>query len=88
MADASVAAGVTLLIWSSLPNVTEMTNGAVTFVEHFDSKATVETYIRGLSIMKAFFMAGWYMQNHIHFMPPKAVSSILSQPKSEGKLII
>jgi hypothetical protein len=63
MADASVAAGVTLFIWSSLPNVTQMTNGELTHVSWFDSKAKVEAYIRGLPITSAFFMAGYYMQN-------------------------
>lgn len=64
MADASVATGATLLIWSSLPDVTKMTDGALTHVAWFDSKAGVETYIRGLpGITSAFFMAGYYMQN-------------------------
>jgi NmrA-like family len=40
-----------------------MTNGELTHVSWFDSKVEVETYIRGLSIMSAFFMAGYYMQN-------------------------
>ncbi|KUJ20143.1 NmrA family transcriptional regulator [Mollisia scopiformis] len=71
VADAAVQAGVALLIWSSLPNITEITNGAVTTIHHFDSKAEVETYIRGLPITAAFFMAGWYMQNHKFLMPPK-----------------
>jgi hypothetical protein len=73
VADASVTAGVTLLIWSSLPNVTEMTKGKITTVHHFDSKAEVERYIRTLPIVSAFFMAGWYMQNHIFWTPPKMV---------------
>lgn len=30
----------------------------------------MESYIRTLPIMSAFFMAGWYMQNHlVHFRP-------------------
>jgi hypothetical protein len=48
--------------------------GALMAVHHFDSKAEVEEYIRGLPIMSAFFMAGHYMQNHIVYMPPKVVS--------------
>jgi hypothetical protein len=74
IADASVAAGVELLIWSSLPNVSKMSGGDLTTVHHFDSKAEVEEYIRGLPIISAFFMAGHYMQNHIVYMPPKVVS--------------
>lgn len=76
IADAAVAAGVTLLIWSSLPNVTKMTSGKLSNVHHFDSKAEVETYIRGLSIQSIFYMPAWYMQNFKAFMTPKPVSSL------------
>lgn len=63
IADASLAAGVSLFIWSSLPSVRKMSNGAVT-EHHFDSKAEVEEYIRGLSFDNAvFYMPGWFMQN-------------------------
>ncbi|KAH7393167.1 hypothetical protein BKA64DRAFT_755184 [Cadophora sp. MPI-SDFR-AT-0126] len=72
IANASVAAGAELLIWSSLPSVAKMSNGKAAF-SHFDSKAEVEEYIRTLPILSAFFMAGWYMQNHIAYMRPRAV---------------
>ncbi|KAK3166644.1 hypothetical protein OEA41_009769 [Lepraria neglecta] len=39
MADAAVAAGASLLIWSTLPNVTKMTDGTLTGVVQWDSKA-------------------------------------------------
>ena len=61
IASAALAANVSLLIWSSLPNVIEMTGGKLRNVYHFDSKAMVETYIRGLSIRSVFFWDGWYM---------------------------
>ncbi|MCJ1468393.1 hypothetical protein MMC07_007021 [Pseudocyphellaria aurata] len=63
IADVSVAAGVQHLIWSSLYNVTELTDGKFSGVEHFDSKADVEKYIRTLSIPATFFMPGFYMSN-------------------------
>ncbi|KAL9039863.1 MAG: hypothetical protein Q9214_004705 [Letrouitia sp. 1 TL-2023] len=63
IAEASVAAGVKLLIWSSLPDVAKMSEGRLTSVHHFDSKATVEAYIRTLPITSAFFMPACYMQN-------------------------
>lgn len=63
IADVSVAAGVQHLIWSSLYNVNELTNGKFSLVEHFDSKAEVEKYIRTLSIPATFFMPGFYMSN-------------------------
>lgn len=51
------------LIWSSLYNVAELTNGKFPNVEHFDSKATVEKYIRNLGIPATFFMPGFFMSN-------------------------
>ena len=73
VANAAVAEGVDLLIWSSLPNVTKMTEGKLTGVKHFDSKATVETYIRGLPIKSAFYMPAFYMQNTTSMFKPKKV---------------
>lgn len=57
-----------------------MSHGRVTTIKHFDSKATVESYIRELPgpTLKVFFMAGWYMQNHLHYMPPVPVRYVLS----------
>ncbi|KAH6715261.1 hypothetical protein BKA61DRAFT_722170 [Leptodontidium sp. MPI-SDFR-AT-0119] len=72
IADASVVAGAELLIWSSLPSVTKISKGKAAF-KHFDGKAEVEDYVRTLPIMSVFFMAGWYMQNHIGFMRPQPV---------------
>ncbi|KAH8682397.1 NmrA-like family protein [Xylariales sp. PMI_506] len=63
IADAAKEAGVKLLIWSSLYNVTKLTNGALPHVFHFDSKALVEDYIRELGIPATFFMPGFYMTN-------------------------
>ena len=48
--------------------------GKVTSVHHFDSKAEVEEYIRGLNIPAAFVMAGWYMENQ-----PKALFQLDSE---------
>jgi uncharacterized protein YbjT (DUF2867 family) len=62
IADAAVKAGVSLIIWSSLPR---------TGVAHFNSKADVEDYIRTLPIKSAFYMPGWFMQNFVHIMKPK-----------------
>lgn len=64
LADAAVAANVELLIWSSLPRVG---------FPQFDSKAEVEDYIRTLPIKSVFFMAGFFMQNHLGHSKPKKV---------------
>ncbi|KAK8851495.1 NmrA-like family protein [Apiospora arundinis] len=63
LADAAKEAGVEFLIWSSLYNVNKLSKGALPHVYHFDSKATVEEYIRELAIPAAFFMPGFYMSN-------------------------
>lgn len=44
-------------------NVTELTKGVLTEVKHFDSKATIETYIRELGIPATFFLPGFFMSN-------------------------
>jgi uncharacterized protein YbjT (DUF2867 family) len=54
---------LSLLIWSSLPNVTKLTNGALKEVEHFDSKAAVEAHIRELGLPATFFMPAFFMSN-------------------------
>ena len=55
--------GVQHLIWSSLYDVTKLTGGEFPNVEHFDSKAAVEQYIRDLGIPATFFMPGFFMSN-------------------------
>lgn len=77
MADAAVAAGASLLIWSSLPHISKITNGKFTKVHHFDSKAEVEIYIRDLPITSVFFMAGFYMQNFKTMFTPIVVGGSL-----------
>ncbi|KAH8819295.1 hypothetical protein F5884DRAFT_864819 [Xylogone sp. PMI_703] len=67
-ADAAVEAGAFLLIWSTLANVSELTNGELTGVEHCDSKASVEAYIRGLPINAVFYEPVYYMQNFLNPM--------------------
>ncbi|KAI0422574.1 NmrA-like family-domain-containing protein [Xylaria grammica] len=63
IADAAKEAGVKHLIWSSLLDITKLTNGKYSHVYHFDSKAHVEEYVRTLGIPATFFMPGFYMPN-------------------------
>ena len=55
--------GVQHLIWSSLLNITKLTDGAFPNVEHFDSKAAVEQYIRDQEIPATFILPGFFMSN-------------------------
>ncbi|KAK2812817.1 hypothetical protein FQN50_001146 [Emmonsiellopsis sp. PD_5] len=82
IADAAVAAGAAQIIWSSLPSVTNMTRGEHT-IKGFDSKAVVEAYIHTLKIKSTFFMAGWFMKNHLGVMKARKMDDgtyLLSQP--------
>ncbi|KXH25367.1 NmrA-like family protein [Colletotrichum nymphaeae SA-01] len=63
LAEAAKEAGVHHFIWSSLINVTKLSNGSLPHVYHFDSKAKVEEYVRELAIPATFFMPGFYMPN-------------------------
>lgn len=72
-ADASVAAGVEYLIFSTLPHVRELSGGKYTKVAGFDGKAEAEKYIRGLPIRSAFFAAGSFMQNFSSVIKPRPV---------------
>lgn len=66
--DASKAAGVEHLIFSSLVNVTKVTNGRLPNVSHFDGKAEVEDYIRMSGIPCTFVQPGLFMQNFLQQM--------------------
>lgn len=63
VADVAKEEGVQHLIFSTLHNVTELTNGKYKNVYHFDSKADIESYIRQLGIPASFFMPGFFMSN-------------------------
>ena len=57
------AAGVKHLVFSSLINVSKASNGKLTRVTHFDSKAKIAEYIQSIGIPASFFMPGFYMSN-------------------------
>ncbi|KAH8754584.1 hypothetical protein F5883DRAFT_573157 [Diaporthe sp. PMI_573] len=67
LVDACIAANVKHLIWSSLPNTTALTSGALSNIEHFDSKAEVSTYAETekakTGMWVTHFMPGYFMQN-------------------------
>ncbi|KAK9327595.1 hypothetical protein V1520DRAFT_348411 [Lipomyces starkeyi] len=69
--DAAKAAGVSHLIFSSLINVTEASNGALPNVPHFDGKAEIEKYIRASSVPATFVLPGYFMSNLISSLKMK-----------------
>lgn len=61
--DVAKNIGVYHIIFSSLPHVTEATNGRLSHVPHFDSKANIEKYIKESGLQCTFVLPGYYMSN-------------------------
>ncbi|KUJ17377.1 NAD(P)-binding protein [Mollisia scopiformis] len=70
IADVCKELNVQHLIWSSLPNVTKITNGTNTGVLHFDSKATVEEYMKSIGIPSTFLLLGIFMHYTLLLLTP------------------
>ncbi|KAH8594922.1 NmrA family transcriptional regulator [Bisporella sp. PMI_857] len=92
IADASVAAGAPYLIFSTLPNVSEISGGKYRNVDHFDAKAEVEKYIRTLPIGSSFFQPAAFMQNFaagggLHPQPAGDGTFAIRSPASPSTLI-
>jgi len=67
LVDACKAHNVPLLVWSSLPSVTESSNGKYTSVEAFDQKADVDKYIKAEGQPAVIFKTGGFTSNLIDF---------------------
>lgn len=63
VADAAKSAGVSHFIFSSLVNVTDVTQGRLPNLGHFDSKANVEKYVRSIGLPATFVLPGYFMSN-------------------------
>lgn len=61
--DAALAAGVSYIIFSSMSHPAQLSGGKYMNVEHFDDKAEIEQYIRGLPVKSSFFAPASFMQN-------------------------
>lgn len=72
VANAAVKQGVEFFIWSTLPHVKTISNGKFVNVKHFDAKAEVEKYIRGLPLKSAFIAPGFFFQNFLSILKPQA----------------
>jgi len=64
VADAAKEVGVKHIIFSSLVNVTKVTDGRLKHVLHFDGKAEIEDYIRSTGVPATFVLPGYYMDNY------------------------
>lgn len=67
IADACVAVGVKHVVWSTLVNVTKLTNGALKQVAHFDGKSEIAEYFESVKaqsgLITTYFMPGFYATN-------------------------
>lgn len=67
IADACVAAGVKHVVWSKLYNTKVMTNGVLSDIQHFDSKAEIADYFdqikEGANMIVTHSLPGFYMSN-------------------------
>ncbi|KAF2679865.1 NAD(P)-binding protein [Lentithecium fluviatile CBS 122367] len=80
--DEALTQGAKYIIWSSMSHPFQISGGELTRVEHFDVKAEVEGYIRGLPIKSAFFAPGSFMQNYFTNQTPRP------SPKDDGTYVL
>lgn len=84
VADVAKEVGVEHIIFSSLLNVTEISNGRLPHVLHFDGKAEIEQHIRATGIPATFVLPGYYMSNY-HQMLQKSDDGSYSLAYPVGK---
>jgi uncharacterized protein YbjT (DUF2867 family) len=70
LVDAVASAGIEHLVLSTLPHIKKITQGELD-VPHFDLKAKLEDYTRGLGISATFVHIAFYFENFISFFAPK-----------------
>jgi uncharacterized protein YbjT (DUF2867 family) len=79
LADAAVEAGVQHIVFSSLENVDEITNGKK-FAPHFTDKARVEAYIRTLPVGSSFIHLAFFYTNLLEYYTPRMEGDTLVFP--------
>ncbi|KAF3003146.1 hypothetical protein E8E13_008783 [Curvularia kusanoi] len=80
--EAALAAGVSYIIWSSMSHPSVLSGGKYKNVEHFDDKAEIEQYIRGLPVKSSFFAPASFMQNFMTMMRPRP------SPEGDGTFVL
>ncbi|KAJ7910724.1 NAD(P)-binding protein [Mycena leptocephala] len=69
MVDAALAAGVSLLVWSALESFTTLSNGRLSLVAFFDSKAAISEYALASGVPLAIVQPGYYATNILESAP-------------------
>jgi len=67
LGDMAVAAGVQYFIYSTLPDVSDISGNKYKHCHMFDCKARVEHYLRSLPMKSAFFAPGAFMTNFSNY---------------------
>ena len=90
--DACIKAGVQHVVWSATPNSTKMTEGKLSGLDHFMSKARVAEYLEEKKGDKwaTYFMASFFMQNFKTFINrgPDGGLSLAAPWKPDTKLAL
>lgn len=71
MIESAKRVGVKLLLISSEPSITKASNGRLTKVVHFDSKAEISDYARQAGVKFVEIYASAYMNNLTSFVKPR-----------------
>ncbi|RAL07819.1 NmrA/HSCARG family protein [Aspergillus homomorphus CBS 101889] len=83
--DACKIANVKHLIFSSLLDVTKISNGRLPNLSHFDSKAEIEQYIRDSGVPATFVLAGLYTTNFFEMLNKQGDVYTLAWPVDMDK---
>ena len=95
IADVALEKGAEYIVFSTLPSIKEISGGKYIKAIHFDAKAKIEQYIRGLHIKSAFYSPGFFMQNFqtVPFLAPQQASdgtwiiALQHSPKAQLRMI-
>lgn len=78
--DAVKASNVKRLVFSTLEDVTAVTEGKITGVHHFDGKGKLMAYAKSLNLPAVYVKLACYFENMMSFFVPR--------PNAEGKLAV
>ncbi|KAI8318763.1 NAD(P)-binding protein [Martensiomyces pterosporus] len=69
LVDAAISAGVSLMIYSSLDSMNQLSHGKYPGVLHFEGKHKIEEYLTSKAdrIWPYFINVGYYMENYVQF---------------------